>query len=31
MLKYKPAPDPHYLLDRFCGNLTIQEYKFVEK
>lgn len=23
----KPAPDPHYLLDRFCGNLTIQEYR----
>ena len=23
----KPAPDPHYLLERFCGNLTIQEYR----
>jgi hypothetical protein len=23
----KPAPDPHYLLSRYCGNLTIQEYR----
>lgn len=23
----KPAPDPHYLLDKFYGNLTIQEYR----
>ena len=23
----KPAPDPYYLLDRFYGNLTIQEYR----
>ena len=23
----KPAPDPHYTLDKFCGNLTIQEYR----
>ena len=23
----KPAPDPHYMLDRFLGNLTIQEYR----
>ena len=23
----KPAPDPHYFLERFCGNLTIQEYR----
>jgi hypothetical protein len=23
----KPAPDPHYLLDRFYGQLTIQEYR----
>ena len=23
----KPAPDPHYLLDKFFGNLTIQEYR----
>ena len=23
----KPAPNPHYFLDRFCGNLTIQEYR----
>jgi hypothetical protein len=22
-----PAPNPHYLLDKFCGNLTIDEYK----
>jgi hypothetical protein len=23
----KPAPDPHYLLDKFYGNLNIQEYR----
>ena len=23
----KPAPDPHYLLEKFCGNLSIQEYR----
>ena len=23
----KPSPDPHYLLDKFYGNLTIQEYR----
>jgi hypothetical protein len=23
----KPAPNPFYTLDRFCGNLTIQEYR----
>jgi hypothetical protein len=23
----KPAPDPHYLLEKFFGNLTIQEYR----
>jgi hypothetical protein len=23
----KPAPDPHYLLEKFCGNLNIQEYR----
>jgi hypothetical protein len=23
----RPAPDPHYLLDKFYGNLTIQEYR----
>lgn len=22
-----PAPDPHYTLDKFCGNLTIEEYR----
>jgi hypothetical protein len=22
-----PAPNPHYLLDKFCGTLTIQEYR----
>ena len=22
-----PAPSPHYLLDKYCGNLTIQEYR----
>ena len=23
----KPAPNPHYLLDKFYGNLSIQEYR----
>ena len=23
----KPAPDPYYLLDKFYGNLSIQEYR----
>lgn len=23
----KPAPDPHYLLDKFYGNMTISEYR----
>ena len=23
----KPAPDPYYTLDRYCGNLSIQEYR----
>ena len=23
----KPAPDPHYLLKKFCGNLSIEEYR----
>lgn len=23
----KPAPDPHYLLDKFYGNMSIQEYR----
>jgi hypothetical protein len=23
----KPAPDPYYLLDKYYGNLTIQEYR----
>jgi len=23
----KPAPEPYYTLERFCGNLTIQEYR----
>lgn len=27
----KPAPDPHYMLERFCGNLTIQEYRSLLK
>lgn len=27
----KPAPDPHYFLERFCGNLTIQEYRHLLK
>jgi len=27
----KPAPDPRYLLDKFYGNLTIQEYRKLMK
>lgn len=27
----KPAPDPHYLLDKFYGNLNIQEYRSLLK
>lgn len=27
----KPAPDPHYLLDKFYGNLSIQEYRKLMK
>lgn len=27
----KPAPDPHYLLDKFYGKLTIQEYRKLMK
>lgn len=27
----KPAPDPHYMLDRFCGNLSIAEYRALFK
>ena len=23
----KPAPNPYYILDKFCGNLSIQEYR----
>jgi hypothetical protein len=23
----KPAPNPHYMLEKFCGNLSIQEYR----
>ena len=23
----KPAPDPHYMLEKFCGNLNIQEFR----
>jgi hypothetical protein len=23
----KPAPNPYYMLDRFCGNLSIEEYR----
>jgi hypothetical protein len=26
-INIKPAPDPHYTLQKFCGNLTIQEYR----
>jgi hypothetical protein len=27
----KPAPDPHYLLDKFLGTLTIDEYRAVNQ
>ena len=27
----KPAPDPHYLLDKFYGNLSIKEYRDLSK
>ena len=27
----KPAPDPHYMLERFYGNMTIQEYRSLLK
>lgn len=27
----KPAPDPHYILDKFFGNLNIQEYRSMLK
>ena len=27
----KPAPDPYYMLDRYYGNLTIQEYRALLK
>jgi hypothetical protein len=27
----KPSPDPHYLLSKFCGKLTIDEYRKVSK
>ena len=27
----KPAPDPHYMLDKFYGNLSIQEYRSLLK
>ena len=25
----KPAPNPYYTLDKFCGNLTIEEYRYL--
>lgn len=28
---FKPAPNPHYLLDKYYGNLTIQEYRTLSK
>ena len=28
---FKPAPNPHYLLDKYYGNLTIQEYRALSK
>ena len=28
---FKPAPNPHYLLDKYYGNLTIQEYRALAK
>jgi hypothetical protein len=27
----KPAPNPHYLLDKYYGNLSIQEYRILLK
>ena len=27
MKNIKPSPDPHFLLDKFYGNMTIQEYR----
>ena len=27
----KPAPNPHYILEKFYGNLTIQEYRALLK
>jgi len=27
----KPAPNPHYMLNKFCGNMTIQEYRSLLK
>lgn len=27
----KPAPSPHYLLDKYLGNLTIEEYRNLYK
>ena len=27
----KPSPNPYYLLDKYCGNLTIQEYRALLK
>ena len=29
--KIKPAPNPYYMLDKFYGNLTIQEYRSLLK
>ena len=28
---FKPAPNPNYLLDKYCGNLTIYEYRALLK
>jgi hypothetical protein len=27
----KPAPNPHYMLEKFCGNLSIKEYRSLLK
>jgi hypothetical protein len=27
----KPSPDPYYLLDKYCGNITIQDYRSLLK
>lgn len=27
----RPAPNPHYLLNKFCGNLTIEEYRNIHR